>query len=202
MERLQGALWLHLQSCSPRRAWLASSWEIREWRDFWRRAKSPVERKDPLSSLLGSFCCCYGKPQWGNGLWGCVLLLIVPLFFHSSGWIVFLCWVVLSVLSNAYLSTHSDHEGDGADHLQNERDTQHLLPDVALETQTTQWGQESNWILSGSATDYRSSRFRWRCVWSVSRGCFHVSEQGLTCVWLVWVDRHSPCPQESVSSKC
>lgn len=47
-----------------------------------------------------------------------------------------------SVLSKAYPSTHSDHEGNGADHLQNEGYTQYLLPNVALETQTTHRGQE------------------------------------------------------------
>lgn len=41
--------------------------------------------------------------------------------FKKVGWVCG-AWV-LSVLCNAYPSTHSDHEGDGADHLQNKGDT-------------------------------------------------------------------------------
>lgn len=41
---------------------------------------------------------------------------------------------------NSQSITHRDDERNGADHLQDERDPQHLLPHVALETQA---GQEA-----------------------------------------------------------
>lgn len=36
---------------------------------------------------------------------------------------------------HAFDWTHSDHKGNRTDHLQDEGNTQHLLPNVALETQ-------------------------------------------------------------------
>ncbi len=53
MEKLDREIVLHSLSCSPKRAWPASNWEILGWRDFWRRAKSPVKKRK-LQSLYVS----------------------------------------------------------------------------------------------------------------------------------------------------
>lgn len=56
---------LRLLSCSPKRAWPASNWETQGWRDFWRRAKSPVKKKKlqiACHCLITFFSICHGIP--------------------------------------------------------------------------------------------------------------------------------------------
>lgn len=135
---------LHLLSCSPKHAWPASNLKRQGWRDFWRMAKSPVERKRNAQAYLALIALfSYVTQSWSLAVKGVLCILGYPhgfrywivmcdFFFHR--WVGLQCLKpktngclqrlpVPSVLSNAYSSTYSDHEGNSADHLQNERDT-------------------------------------------------------------------------------
>lgn len=59
---------LHSLSCSPKRVWPASSWEIQGWRGFWRRAKSPVKKRKLQSAWLK---CITVLNMFKKGGWDC-----------------------------------------------------------------------------------------------------------------------------------
>ena len=59
MEKLDKEPVLHSLSCSPKRVWPASSWEIQGWRGFWRRAKSPVKKRKRQSAWLNVLSLFY-----------------------------------------------------------------------------------------------------------------------------------------------
>lgn len=149
MEKLDRKMVLHSLSCSPKRVWPASNWEIQGWRDFWRRAKSPVKRRKLQSTWHLSHHFFLNTSHTVAG--SCHILcehvpVVIPFLYYCRRY--YTCeergvgvgmWCLtakkkeclrdppphptLSLLSNAYPSTHSDHEGNGADHLQNEGDT-------------------------------------------------------------------------------
>lgn len=112
---------LHLQSCSPGSVWPASSWEKQEWRGFWRQVKTPVKMTKHQSSWLALlFTSHIFHMEWTVWACGChdalndalnaacVLKQIIGLLCRNT-------------LRNLYHSTHSNHKGNGTDHLQNER---------------------------------------------------------------------------------
>lgn len=111
---------------------------------FLKDGKITCREKKKCSGLLSSYrsvFICYTIMVSGSKGVLCILgyphgfrywIVMCDFFFHR--WVGLQCLKpktngclqrlpVPSVLSNAYPSTYSDHEGNSADHLQNERDT-------------------------------------------------------------------------------
>lgn len=89
---------LHLLSCSPKHAWPASNLKRQGWRDFWRMAKSPVERKRNAQAYLALIALfSYVTQSWSLAVKGVLCILGYPhgfrywivmcdFFFFIGGW--------------------------------------------------------------------------------------------------------------------